>query len=115
MELEWVTFSAMPSSCSLSMTSRDFTSSCRASSLIRILLIFTCFVYLPLQLADLPHSGFGDFTLDGFRGGLTICSCIFGGFRRFHHRIRACISGSRGSFHFLRRFVFIRLRRFTRL
>src|SRR5580698_1592709 len=52
-------FSAMPSSCSLSMTSRDFTSSSRASTLIRILLIssrrfvFTACLY-PLLRADAP-------------------------------------------------------------
>jgi hypothetical protein len=48
-ELEWVTFSARPSSCTNSMTLCDFTSSCRASSLMRILLIVKR-IYLPALL-----------------------------------------------------------------
>jgi hypothetical protein len=50
-ELEWVSFSGTPNSASFSMTSRDFTSSCRANSLIRILLIFKRSIYLPAR----PH------------------------------------------------------------
>src|SRR5665213_2534641 len=77
----------MPSSWSLSMTSRDFTSSCRASSLMRILLIIETF-RLTHPSCTSTHLGFRDLFPIRFHRGLTTFGRVRTRFRGCHHPIR---------------------------